>query len=557
MMDNLSMSPNDSLTHFSLRGSEHDKQNSLLDFVKPDDRGRQVMIMNVDIGEGRTDEIVVHECDEPDELAKAFCEKYSLPTQIQHALSLQIESNIEQLVEDQCTSYIDESPVKAKPSYTSQAGRYNYRRPVKKTTSNSSMTDRSIESPMRLQYSEIEDSTHNRLYIKGMMMKQALLEETKKRLKEKEREESTELTFSPQIIRRELGRASTEHSSPSVSARLKNKELRLSKLREHAEYKELADCTFKPQLCEVSRLLTQNRTGSASERIHQLYSEAKDQTARREYAAAASIKNTCPFKPAIIDSPSKASVNSSPSRHRRDVTPQKTAVERDPECSFKPKTGRHPKFNRNPSEMAIGAYLYAQKPKRDALGEEAKTKPSQFTGETSLKIIDKLRLDRYELIFKALCTEGSSEVVWDCSHLDSLDSRLIRVLTPFIEELRLSEQTYSPEVFCEMLDKFARKLSPIEKSVLYSTGKGLMAQETMSFKPKITKYSSSNLKARAQLTMYDRLVKDQQRVRSSVNEQKIRRIEKEMQECTFYPNTIELKKSLRSKTPDATDKQAY
>jgi hypothetical protein len=207
--------------------------------------------------------------------------------------------------------------------------------------------------------------------------------------------------------------------------------------------------------------------------------------------------------------------------------------------------------------MAIGAYLYAQQPKRDALGEEAKTKPSQFTGETSLKIIDKLRLDRYEQIFRAFCAEGSAEVVWDCSRLDTLDSRLIRVLTPFIEELGLSEQTYSPEMFCEMLDKFARKLSPIEKSILYSTGKGVQAQETMSFKPKITEYSSSNLKARAQLTIYDRLVKEQQRVRSRVNEQKIRRIEKEMQECTFYPNTIELRKSLRSKTPDAADKQAH
>mmetsp|Transcript_11131 Transcript_11131/g.21876 ORF Transcript_11131/g.21876 Transcript_11131/m.21876 type:complete len:584 (+) Transcript_11131:471-2222(+) len=578
-MDCPFMSPNDSFSHLSMRGSEPAKQSDISELAEPDERGRQILIMNVDIGDGRTDEIVVHECDEPDDLAKAFCSKYDLSPQICQALSLQIESNIEQLVEEQCT-YVDESPKKPKHSFESpqkgHLGTSYYRKAYDELRSKQpkfggSFTERVRASPKKTRLeSKVDHYTNlpgHRLYEKGMMMKRAQQEVARKRLKEKLEQETAGLSFSPKILKRVATEAMlSEFKVTSITDRLKNKEQKLKKMREEMDYQELIACTFKPEISDGSRDMMKNRGVTASERLDQLYKEAKELDEKRKFAELNSIRTFCTFKPEIHESPVKnsCSANTTPVRLRKQASPLKSSETVEPECSFKPKTGRPPKFKRNSESLPIGQYLYAQKPQKEQVSAAVEKQMQSFKqqsqaqfaiSENSSKIVDKLRFDRYEQIFKAFCKDGANEAEWDLSIAETLEAKLIRVITPFIEELAKSTEKTDLAKFCEALDQHAKKMSPIEKSILYSTGKAAPVPEKLPFKPKITEYTSSSLKNRNQVKLYERLLKDQQRTRSKLNEKKIKKIEDEMYECTFYPNTIELRNSLRQKPVDADDKE--
>lgn len=526
------------------------------------------MIMNVEIGEGRTGEIVVHECDEPDDLARNFCEKYGLSPRIFTVLTSQIEANIEQLVEDQC-NYVDESPKKVRPRYNSPGKkqptasfgrRFNgHQIQMKQPSFGGSQTERlNCSSSQRSNLDLYGALPGHRLYEKGMLMKKAVQEATRKKLKEKEELESVQLTFAPAILKR----ISTEPKlaevvGHTITNRLKNKEMKLKKMRDDIDIQRMSDCTFKPDISEGSRELMKNRAATASERLDQLFKEAKEIEEKRKYAEQQLIKSTCPFKPEIISTPTKApkTASNSPFRPRRTETPLKSQMKMvDSECSFKPKTGRPPKFNRNSEELPIGQYLNAQKSRRES-PNHLSAKPSQFACENSLKIIDKLRFTRYEQIFRAFCRHGTNEAVWDISQTAALETKLAKVISPFIEELAKSTEIYDLPKFCEALEQYAKKLSPLEKSTLCSTAKAPPVPDQMPFKPKITgNYSTSNLKSRTKEKLYDRLLKDQQKSRSKLNEKKIRKIEEEMYECTFYPNTLEHRNLSRRKPVEPEQK---
>lgn len=561
MMDCPFMSPNDSLSIFSVQDSDHVKPSNASSIIEPDDRGRQILIMNVDIGDGRADEIVVHEVDEPEELARAFCLKYKLSPQIQQALSYQIESNIEQLVDEQCT-YVDESPKKQQqifdtptkkpqePSFYQKA--FNELRATLPLTSGSS-TDRPKTSKPKVRKLDVfAGLPGHRLYMKGMLMKKALEKGVEKRKKEKAVQEVAGLTFSPKILKWTMSEGyHSERNLATVTNRLKTKELKLKKMRQDLEFKELIDCTFKPEICEASRELMQSRGGTAAERFEELYSAAKELDKKRRFAELESIRNTCPFKPEIHESPLKSSrsANFTPIRHRPKVPVLPlTEQEIDPECSFTPRTGRAPKHSRNTEALPIGLYLHTQKLKRTHPEKQKQpAKLSHISSEASLKIVDKLRSNRYEQIFNVFYRAGNDEVVWDISRLEGYDSKLAKVIAPLIAELAESSESYDFPKFCELMEKFALKLPPIDKGILYNTTRATPPPERPSFKPKITEFSSPNLKSRSTLSLYDRLLKDQQRTQSKLNETKTKQIEKELDECTFYPNTIELRNTLKAK----------
>jgi hypothetical protein len=530
MMEFQFVSPSESFSHLSFKGSETARLSDVSGSVDPDGRGRVIFTMRVEIGDGRSQEIVVHECDEPDDLAAAFCEQHGLPAQLSHTLSLQIESNIEQVVENQCSS-IDESYKKQKLDYYKQTFA-----DIKARKSRGALTERP-----KPQSAEVGQ----RLYDKGVLMKKFMQEEVRRKLQEQQDQEVAELTF-PKILRRDFTKRGLLNLSPTDKTR--SKESKLQQIRAHIEFEELAACSFKPSISEGTRELMKDR-GTVSNRLNQLYREGRDIQVRRTSVARQSLEHTCMFRPEINESPRKNSLAATssltPTKPPR-ASSRKSASKADLECSFKPKIGRPPKFSRNTDAIPIGTYLHTQQVKR-SLPDESKLsgRPSQFTGGHSLKIIDRLRIERYEQIFKAFHKEGSDEAVWDCP--EALEAKLVKVLQPFIDDCAQGGLVYDLSMFCEALDKFARKLSPIDKSVLYSTGKAPPAPDQPSFKPKITGYNSQGLIARSQVSLYDRLQKDKQKTRSKVNERKIKRIEEEMVECTFYPNTLELSKSLRVK----------
>jgi hypothetical protein len=563
MMDNLFMSPNESFSLPSFRETDPSKHSDISDLAEPDERGQQILIMNVELRNGQIEEILVHEREEPEVLAEAFCLKHSLPSQICQALSNQIEANIEQLVEEEL-NFTDEAyyrlhrPVYETPPKSDTSASF-YRQTFDQLNAEihgkyGSFTERPSYShkPLKKKLAKAEGGkvpVGHRLYHKGMMKIKALEHAVKTKLKERLEKEVEGLTFTPKTLKR-IGTETRLLGSQSagVMSRLKLKENKIKKMQEEKQFQELIDCTFRPEISEGTRELTKSRTHTPVERTEFLYKEAKVLEAKRKADELRSIKGL-PFKPEIHESPKKTSeVRTITSvRLSRQSSPLKSVANVDDlGCTFQPKIGRSPKLTRRSVEMPIGAFLHSQKLKRDS--PVRRSLPVKLTGEKSLKIIDKLRFERYFEIYKAFCKEGTDEVEWHTSRLALLGSSLIRVLSPFIEELEKSGQVYDQSKFSDELEKFAKKLSPIDKSTLYGTSKPDLRPEMPSFKPKITDYTSEKLRKRASLSLRERLLKEQAKTRAKLNEIKVKLIEDEMSECTFYPNTLELRKSLQVKS---------
>lgn len=658
------ISPNDSLSQIILRVTEPTKLSDVSSLTGPYDRGHQVLIINVDIGDGLTDEIVIYEHDAPAELASAFCGKHDLSNEICKALELQMQAYIRQLSEDPSpytdsppvllkhpydspgkgsesfyqmtydelraeiprfskTSFTDHvetsysrgkgsSPISSQKQYQSDrridrqleliepeelghrdllySGRprdtslvgcradallrvrdlsqTDLRTPPKEncldyllTRQDLSQTDfhapshkdRSVSSSPQKKKRNLKASLPgHRLYEKGMIMKKALQDAFEKKQKEREDQEVADLTFSPTILK---PFTKDYNSNPgaklaTLTERLKTKEQKLKRLRNDIEMRELFACTFKPKLSEGTRELMQNRSLSKTECIDRLHNEAKELKDKRSFAEMQSIRSYCPFKPEIHETPTKVSksANATPVKPRRSVSPVTLS---ETNCSFKPKTGRAPKVSRNTESMPIGSYLHTQKLKRESSDRLQQPTLTKCVSENSLKIIDKLRHNQYAVIFKAFCKDSSLDPEWDLRQAVTLDTDLVKVLTPFIEELATSGQKLDLSQFSSLLEQYAQHLSPIDKSTLYNTGKAPPLPKKHPFKPQISPYATSKFKTRAKMSLYNRLLGDQKTSKSKLEEAKARKIESELHECTFYPNTLEMRISMRAKPDDA------
>lgn len=66
--------------------------------------GKEILVIKVEVTEDQQDEIVVHENDEPTDLAKKFCSKYGLDQRMWVTLAETIEQHIDQLLEEELNS---------------------------------------------------------------------------------------------------------------------------------------------------------------------------------------------------------------------------------------------------------------------------------------------------------------------------------------------------------------------------------------------------------------------------------------------------------------------
>jgi hypothetical protein len=69
------------------------------------DRGREILVISVDIGDNRSGEIHIYEFDVPGKSAKDFCTEYGLPENVQEILTAHIVENIDVLIKEEKTEY--------------------------------------------------------------------------------------------------------------------------------------------------------------------------------------------------------------------------------------------------------------------------------------------------------------------------------------------------------------------------------------------------------------------------------------------------------------------
>jgi hypothetical protein len=250
-------------------------------------RGRKILVMSVDIGDGRTGQIEVYEADEPEDLASEFCAVYDLNSKVRATLAKQIEDNIELLVNevldrprtyDHRPQINERSRVLAYHKTKENVYARLYRQIPKHTTSQSpeKPQPRARSPPKTIKAVNIGD----RLYYKGLKMKEASTQAKVELVQQRQAKEDLDLTFTPSLYSR--SRSLLKYTPPDQSYRdlSESREEKVRSLKERLEKEEIAKCPFTPEVSRGSSLIASKKRISSQERLRNLYDESKRRTER-------------------------------------------------------------------------------------------------------------------------------------------------------------------------------------------------------------------------------------------------------------------------------------
>lgn len=257
-------------------------------------RGKKVLVMSVDIGDGRVGKIEVHEADEPEDLAAEFCTRYDLNSRVCSALARQIEDNIEMLVQDvlehKPSSINDHRPQINERSrmlafHKTRENVYDrlYRQLPKRTAS------QSPEKPQTAVRSPSKKSRligiGDRLYYKGLKMKETTAQAKAEFLQQRQAQEDIGLTFAPSITMRSRSLLKYVPPDQSYRDRSESREDKVRVLKEKLERDELSKCSFAPEVSRGSAKILSKKRIPSQERIKNLYDEGKKRTEKSKDTA--------------------------------------------------------------------------------------------------------------------------------------------------------------------------------------------------------------------------------------------------------------------------------
>jgi hypothetical protein len=251
-------------------------------------RGKKILVMSVDIGDGRTGKIEVYEADEPEDLASEFCAVYDLNSKVRSALARQIEDNIELLVNevlghrprtyDHQPQINERSRVLAYHKTKENVYARLYRQIPKHTASQSpeKPQPRARSPPKTIKAISIGD----RLYYKGLKMKEASAQAKAEFVQQRQAKEDLDLTFTPSFCSRSRSLLKYTPPDQSYRDRSESREEKVRSLKERLEKEEIAKCSFTPEVSRGSTLIALKKRISSQERIRNLYDEGKKRTER-------------------------------------------------------------------------------------------------------------------------------------------------------------------------------------------------------------------------------------------------------------------------------------
>ena len=541
--------------------------------------------MTVDIGDGRQDFITVHEFDDPVHLAQDFASKYGLDMLLQRNLSIMIRENTNEVVRSNLhlpepsgseisneeTPYL--SPIKTENA-TSQS------RLLKNSMSRSKISppskgsiygtvyrqlrkainSKSVSSGVSLDKSKKSATTFNYgdyLYAKGLKSK-----EQNEKFKEMKKQEQFEkeihnFTFSP-LINTNSSLISPRVYDKPENILMKKKQENDEKLRlkkEELEKEYFKECVFSPSINEVSK----NRLSVGN--IHsELYLQAEKQKERRVNKIEEELKQI-PFKPDVKTARKKNVFETKEQLFDRLDTSKKTTEEeiqklREEKLRLEQEeienTSRKMRNSLSDANMqrhnseSIWEYLYSQ---RDSKKKELFTSQQEFmkqveaasiskkTTDNSERIATEFRKNQYEKLFRAMDSDYDGDISATAININSMDVAILKVLTPFFEELEKTKKSLNLEKFSRKMEELYRSLNVEQRAILIKRNEK-KEEEQLERKPFISAKSSIIAEEKKKSLPADFL--ERQSTLTKMTEMKMQKIrdEKEdmsLKECTFKP----------------------
>lgn len=507
--------------------------------------GAEVLVMTVEIGDGRQDTITVRESDDPTALAAKFAQKHGLDSGLQASLEQLIRQNRE-LVDKRATSV---SPDLASwkdwlmpytPATGSSKGPYtfhdNYDAKATHTPHINSVSRRLMDKRSRM------GSVHNRLYQLGKKPKQQSsvsssatslkhsrsqsqsafnygewmyirgkkLKETQQRnIEEKKKEEAEKqakiLTFAPSINRYSalLCPRFDVKVEDQLAQKGQEKKSHIERMRTELTKKELKECSFKPQLNQQSVQIELSK-GLEKPRYADLYEGHKKREAKlkameeekeREFNFTPNVVLTCSKNVAENQSEiverlmnSKKKFEEKMSRLRHELEMKESVDTVSGQRLFTPSTGRL-SSGRNSVGVSVFEHLYSLKDHRKEVVERISEQHQKELFESSIKlnensnaIYDNFRRKQLVKLFKQLDTDGDGGITSGDLADAYLDYDVVRILSPIFLELQASNSQLKFEEFAVKVDQLFGSLTVQDRAVLMKRENKIEPEEIV-FKP--------------------------------------------------------------------------
>ncbi|CAG9313240.1 unnamed protein product [Blepharisma stoltei] len=525
----------------------------------------EILIMTIDIGDGRSDDLTVHEGDKPEILAEQFCLKHNLGADVEEALKEQIEYNISLIVEEerQAASLLFQNQGssrmnKKSPENSQYRGRQNYQpesqnhqpkinehsrkliegkfignvydRLHKIGQKHSPKKETEKPKPRSASQKPINNNG-DKLYYKGIMLKEKTEKKIQKIKQTQLDEAMKDLTFKPKTNSKSPISRNISH----LLEKGKEKEQNIEKKRSQILEEEMKKCTFAPAINQKSSEMARFKCTSP-DRFAALYDNARVKDEKMTIFSHNVLRSICPFAP-DTSLTSKVNKSFSKTEKSKDKHPPEISTSQentDPVTGqpfFRPRIGRAP-AKRDVKDIGEHLYSYAKK----SISVEIKSQSPKHLGNmTSEKIVERIKYLRLKEIFEMMDPDENGNISSRTIEKSSLPPTIRAILYPLIEELTNMNETLNFDEFLESVELLLKTLSPGEKSILLMSNKPKPQQQPQyTFKPSINTSFSQDSTGEP---IYVRNAKKLEITQSKLKKERSIKEITEMNQCTFFPQT--------------------
>jgi hypothetical protein len=449
--------------------------------------GYEIVIVTVDIADGKQDQIHIHELDEPALLARSFANKHNLSLKVEQALARNIQELIREFHKEQL------------------------------------VLSTSLSSKLNTSETQCKNFGQQ-LYMKGIKHKEQI-EVNKQLLKMQIEKKITETaSFKPVINEKSKKLAKNASHRSSADVRLKTPQ------EEHTDF------TFSPRLNERSLKMA----SSTGNRIQRLYEEAELKRNRLQAVNETARKTEFPFKPNInhkgdYSSPEELveRLMNSKVHHYENLEElkKKYEVSKDPKTGqdfFKPNIGKSSKIQRNANN--IWEYLYKFPKKTPENFDNYPYIPTKLDSKArSEKMLLKVKIDRYSEVFQQLNPDINGQIYFKNINTNEVHPTVLKIITPLLLELEEINQPLNFEEFVDSMENLLKTLNTSEKDVFLVKPKKKIEDQEHSIKKST---SSGDL-----TTLYQRHVDKKNLTSAKLEIEREKKKKLELEGCTFQPKT--------------------
>lgn len=516
-----------------------------------------LLIMTVDVGNGRQDTLPIYDGDRAEDLASSFARKHGL----NKTVTKQLEGLIKRKKLD-AGVFISSRGSLSRNSNSRQNSVFGGA-----MVQSRSMDQLAVTSPRSFSAMKSTQQPASKPSNYGEWMYQRELQSKEKRRLNQLRETGRQtLPTSPPRTSKNSSRVrSTSVSTENVLIqRGEATRQKIKNLRSKAMADELQSCTFKPAVNPRSERI--DRSASASrglDRFNKLYSDAYDKELRQYDRLETAVRTEFPFRPATISTRKNPETQSAMvnrllnSKKNFENVVSKLKEELDTsfqaKLSFHPATGRGPLAPKYERRGPVHQHLYDQRNHTQVITQKLREQeealrsiPIKLSLAKSDELAETSQTRQLQLLFNRLDHDQDGFIDFATLNLDAIDTRTIQLLGPVWSELSQSAEQLGVDRFVGICEGIIRKASNEEKNYLLRGGGSAQIQQENAGGVMISKTSeelAGKRKEQLGADIYTRRLVEKQLTAEKLKTIKQHLAVEEMKECTFRPTVNVYKRS--------------